>query len=93
MSSKNESYIDDIKYIHKRENARAEFVFLYSMFQFLGIPKKVVPPTIIFVQGQVGRVVTLSPPTSEIGVLFLARPQVGKLVVAYHWSAFYSTET
>ena len=36
--------------------------------------------------------VTLSPPTSETGVLFLARPQVGKLVVACRWSAVYSTE-
>ena len=38
------------------------------------------------------RVVTLSPPTSEAGVLFLAWPQVGKLVVACRWSAVYSTE-
>ena len=36
--------------------------------------------------------VTLSPPTSEAGVRFLARPQVGKLVVACRWSAVYSTE-
>ena len=35
---------------------------------------------------------TLSPPTSEGGVRFPARPQVGKLVVAYRWSAVYSTE-
>ena len=42
--------------------------------------------------GHGGRVVTLSPPTSEAGVRFLARPQVGKLVVACHWSAVYSTE-
>ena len=34
--------------------------------------------------GHGGRVVTLSPPTSE----FLARPQVGKLVVACHWLQF-----
>ena len=33
-----------------------------------------------------GRVVTLSPPTSEVGVRFPARPQVGKLVVACRWS-------
>ena len=39
-----------------------------------------------------GRVVTLSPPTSEAGVRFPARPQVGKLVVACRWSAVYSTE-
>ena len=32
--------------------------------------------------------VTLSPPTSEAGVRFPARPQVGKLVVACHWSQF-----
>ena len=38
-----------------------------------------------------GRVVTLSPPTSEAGVRFPARPQVGKLVVACRWSAVYST--
>ena len=36
--------------------------------------------------------VTLSPPTSEAGVRFTALPQVGKLVVACHWSAIYSTE-
>ena len=43
-------------------------------------------------RGHGGRVVTLSPPTSEVGVLFLAQPQVGKLVVACHWSTVYSTE-
>ena len=32
-----------------------------------------------------GRVVTLSPPTSEAGVRFTALPQVGKLVVAFRW--------
>ena len=42
--------------------------------------------------GHGGRVVTLSPPTSEAGVRFPAWPQVGKLVVACHWSAVYSTE-
>ena len=31
--------------------------------------------------------VTLLPPTSEAGVRFPARPQVGKLVVAGRWSA------
>ena len=31
--------------------------------------------------------VTLSPPTSEAGVQFMALPQMGKLVVACHWSA------
>ena len=36
--------------------------------------------------------VTLSPPTSEAGVRFTAWPQVGKLVVACRWSAFYSIE-
>ena len=43
-------------------------------------------------RGHSGRVVTLSPPTSEVGVRFPALPQVGKLVVACHWSAVYSTE-
>ena len=42
--------------------------------------------------GHSGRVVTLSSPTSEIGVQFPARPQVEKLVVACRWSAVYSTE-
>ena len=42
--------------------------------------------------GHGGRVVTLSPPTSEVGVRFPAQPQVGKLVVACRWSAVYSTE-
>ena len=38
-------------------------------------------------------VVTLSPPTSEAGVQFPARPQVGELVGACRWSAVYSTES
>ena len=42
--------------------------------------------------GHDGRVVTLSPPTSEAGIQFSAWPQVGKLVVACHWSTVYSTE-
>ena len=45
------------------------------------------------VWGHGGRVVTLSPPTSEAGVRFPAWPQVGKLVVACCWSVVYSTET
>ena len=44
-------------------------------------------------RGHGGRVVTLSPPTSEAGVRFPARPEVGKLVVACRWSVVYSTET
>ena len=42
--------------------------------------------------GHGGRVVTLSPPTSEAEVQFPTWPQVGKLVVACHWLAVYSTE-
>ena len=42
--------------------------------------------------GHGGRVVTLSPPTSEARVPFPAWPQVGKLVVACRWSAVYSKE-
>ena len=34
-------------------------------------------------RGHGGRVVTLSPPTSEAGVWFPAWPQVGKLVLVY----------
>ena len=44
------------------------------------------------VRGHGGRVVTLSPRTSEAGVRFKAWPQVGKLVVACCWLAIYSTE-
>ena len=42
--------------------------------------------------GNGGRVVTLSPPTSEAGVRSLSWNQVGKLVVACCWSAVYSTD-
>ena len=42
--------------------------------------------------GRGGRVVTPLPPTSVMIVRFLARPQVGKLVVACCWSAVYSSE-
>ena len=42
--------------------------------------------------GHGGRVVTLSPPTSEARVRSPSWPEVGKLVVAYRWSAVYSTE-
>ena len=42
--------------------------------------------------GQGGGVVTLSSPTSEIGVRFPTLLQVGKLVVACRWAAVYSTE-
>ena len=47
---------------------------------------------IVAVRGHGGRVVTLLPPTSEAGVWFSARTEVGKLVVACRWSAVYSTE-
>ena len=43
-------------------------------------------------RGHGGRVVTLSPPTSEAGVRSPSQPEVGKLVVTCHWSAVYSTE-
>ena len=36
----------------------------------------------VFARGHGGRVVALSPPTSEAAVRFMALPQVGKLVVA-----------
>ena len=42
---------------------------------------------IIAVEDHGGRVVTISPPTSEIGVRFPAQPQVGS-----RWLAVYSTE-
>ena len=43
-------------------------------------------------RGHGGRLITLSPPTSEAGVQFPAWPHVGKLVVACRWSSVYSTE-
>ena len=43
-------------------------------------------------RGHGGRVVTLSPPTSEAGVRSPSWPQVGKLVVACRWLAVYSTD-
>ena len=43
-------------------------------------------------RGHSGRVVTLSPPTSEAGVRSPSSPYVGKLVVACRWTAVYSTE-
>ena len=61
-------------------------VFVSSLFSDLHTKFSVI------VRGHGGRVVTLWPPTSEDGVRFLARPQVGKLVVACCWLAVYSTE-
>ena len=46
----------------------------------------------VYTERHGARVVTLSPPTSEIGARFPALPQVGKLVVACRWSAVYRTE-
>ena len=43
-------------------------------------------------RGHGGRVVTLSPPTSEVRVRFPTWPQVGKLVVVCRWSAVYNTQ-
>ena len=37
-----------------------------------------------------GRMVTLSPPTSEIGVRIQLTPQVGRLVIACDWFPVYS---
>ena len=51
------------------------FIQFFSSYWFL----KVLSPSTH--RGHGGRVVTLSPPTSEAGVRFPARPQVGKLVV------------
>ena len=56
--------------------------------QLLAFPLEVqatIQTPISEVGGHGGRVVTLSPPTSEVGVRFLAWPQVGKLVVACRW--------
>ena len=39
--------------------------------------------------GHISRVVTLSPPTSEMGVQISTLLQVKKLVVACHWLAIY----
>ena len=63
------------------------------LFQYtINIVSPCVPLVFFYGRGHGGRVVTLSPPTSEAGVRSPARPQVGKLVVACRWSAVYSTE-
>ena len=68
-------------------------ILLNGLQYFYKIMSNCVPMGIVSVgRGHGGRVVTLSPPTSEAGVRFLAWPQVGKLVVACRWSAVYSTE-
>ena len=66
-------------------------IFLFERVFVFTIQTQSVCP-LPFYRGHGGRVVTLSPPTSEAGVRFPARPQVGKLVVACRWSAVYSTE-
>ena len=43
-------------------------------------------------RGHGGRVVTLTPPTSEAGVHFPAWPPVGKLVVACRWLAVHNLD-
>ena len=64
-------------------NSRSELCFFRSIRSMCSRKPK---------RGHSGRVVTLSPPTTEAGVRFPARPQVGKLVVACRWPAVYSTE-
>ena len=73
------------KYWNSRSSVKHCFLVVY-------IPNIQLFIIIILVRGHGDRVVTLSPPTSEAGVRFLAWPQVGKLVVACRWSAVYSTE-
>ena len=53
-------------------------------------PVKLAPWLKEYSGGHRGRGVTLLPPTSEIQIP--ARPQVGKLVAAFHWPAVYSIE-
>ena len=69
---------------------RQETAFLFT----LTLASQVYTPSFLHavLRDHGGRVVTLSPPSSEAGVQFLARPQVEKLVVACCWSAVYSTE-
>ena len=66
----------------------------YNMMRNLALHLVVISCAIfnIYKGGHGGRVVTLLPPISETGVRFPAWPRVGKLVVAYRWSAVYSTE-
>ena len=66
--------------------------FLNQYQQFMYYLKLILKVFESIPRGHGGRVVTLSPPTSEAGVRSPARPQVGKLVVACRWSAVYSTE-
>ena len=55
-------------------------------FKFLPLSSEVLASQCIL-EGHSGGVVTLSPPTSEAGVRFLAWPQVRVLLVACRWSA------
>ena len=61
------------------------YIVMPSVYCYLSLVK-------ILKGGYGDRVVTLSPPTSEAGFQFPAQTKVGKLVVAGHWSALYSTE-
>ena len=80
-------------YFNRQTNLCCGAVYFYVTF-------KVVRKTLTTIDlcyqictgGHSGRVVKLLPPTSEAGVRFPARPQVGKLVIACRWSAVYSTE-
>ena len=65
---------------------------LYKSFEDIMLITLITEIKISLVRGHGGRVVTLSPPTSEAGVQFPAWPQLGKLVVACCWSAVYITE-
>ena len=68
----------------------------------VAVEQDVTTPTLTFctneeflhglLRGHGGRVVTLSPPTSEAGVRSPHGLKWGKLVVACHWSAVYSTQ-
>ena len=67
---------------------------LSNLLSTFDVIQQIAAPTHVHGQigGHGGRVVTLSPPTSEAGVQFPALSQVGELVVACCWSSVYSTE-
>ena len=71
-----------------RPNLKWESWWLFAVGQQFELPMV----SFMRTRGHGGRVVTLSPLTSEAGDRFLAWPQVGKLVVACRWSAVYSTQ-
>ena len=88
---KTESYYFCVLGIEITRNWRITSL-VYFVLKFLGFSIFLFCVLLCLLGGHGGRVVTLSPPTSEAGVRSPVWPQVEKLVVACRWSAVYSTE-